>query len=310
MQLPDEAISYQYQTLLVPAEEDWTPRGGAAAPAFFAAGPAARPDAAALAGSQSDRHRTRTASGPARRCSRSTPGSSICRKNARSVSQASADSSVLGRSLEHRQSAAAGRRSLRHSRHRRLLPGRPRPVRSPAEHLSQRSARQGPSGTPRIYFDGNNFDNDALQELLDMLANHLRRSRRARGALGGRRHQQIGRTLWRPPSPIGPCAGKWPSITAPSRRSCAEPDHSDHRPVRESCATSARRTASPTNRFSPSPTTWAAASPCSPPSVCSRPPHGPGRACLPARSGRHDAHASSMSHSNAIRCCNLRPSII
>ncbi len=80
MQLPDEAIAYQYQGLLVPAAEEWTPAAELRRQHFLP--PAKLKELIAAAACRcaarwppSASCRTRR-----RRCSRSTPASSTCRR--------------------------------------------------------------------------------------------------------------------------------------------------------------------------------------------------------------------------------------
>ena len=68
-----------------------------------------------------------------------------------------------------RPPARAGR-PRRRPRHRRLVPGRRAPVRGPVQQPTTTSCRPRTRlGVPRIYFEGDNVDNDALQDLLDLL---------------------------------------------------------------------------------------------------------------------------------------------
>ena len=139
--------------------------------AFPAAEPAQRPGAAADAGAAArwppNARLEQGAAGDAaarrrlHRFAAETRSTTIRRKG---------DASDAGPHHEPRRtrSARAGR-PRRHPRHRRLVPGGAAALRGPAQQLSQRAAARDAPGAPRIYFEGNNVDNDALQELLDLL---------------------------------------------------------------------------------------------------------------------------------------------
>jgi len=168
MQLPDEAISYQYQSLLAPALEDWTPVAElraehllpqhalrdfqtrlsqvksqvAAERELKMVPPELLPlDAGFIDLPQKtlDEHRRR---GEASTLGRVLKAASRMRQQCDRVVVLGIGGSYLG--------ARALFDALRSAYHNEL----------PAE------ARMG---NPRIYFDGNNADNDALQELLDLL---------------------------------------------------------------------------------------------------------------------------------------------
>ena len=102
-------------------------------------------------------------------------------------------------------------------------------------------------------------------------AEHLRRSRTPRGALGRDRHQQVGRDAGDRGRLSGPCKAEAASSTARSRRHAQAADRPRHRARGASSATCARPRATPTTTSSPSPTTSAGGSACSRRSACCRP---------------------------------------
>ncbi len=168
MQLPDEAISYQYQTLLVPAQEDWTPAAELRARHFLP--PAQLRDLIPrLVQVRSQIAAERELRQPAAEIKPLEAGFIDLPRITLDQFRKHPATSVLGKVLEHanrlRQDvdrvvilgvggAHLGARALfeaLRSTYHNDLPARDRPQ------------------LPRIYFDGNNFDNDSLQDLLDML---------------------------------------------------------------------------------------------------------------------------------------------
>ncbi|MCC6419998.1 MAG: glucose-6-phosphate isomerase [Gemmataceae bacterium] len=168
MQLPDEAISYQYQSLLVPPTEEWTPAAELRACHFLPPGalkdltprllqirsqiatdrelrqvpPEMQPlDAGFIDWPQKllEQDRRQKEAGP---LGRLLQKASFLRDQVDRVVILGIGGAYLG--------ARALFEALR-SAHHNELPPKDRP------------------GLPRIYFEGTNVDNDALQELLDLL---------------------------------------------------------------------------------------------------------------------------------------------
>ena len=84
-------------------------------------------------------------------------------------------------------------------------------------------------GVPRIYFEGNNVDNDALQELFDLLANVTASIRRCARSAGASSSSASRAARWRRPAATASSAARWPSTTAaaadklPASMSCRSP---------------------------------------------------------------------------------------
>ncbi len=193
MQLPDEAIAYKYQNAAGPQRRGVDAGRRAAAAALPAAGPAARADAARHAGAQPGRHRARAAASARRRCSRSTPASSTCRRSCSTSTAARATPAPRPRPQDRRPTCATRSTASSFSASAARTWGRvPCSRRCVSSYHNELPAKDRP-GAPRIYFEGNNVDNDALQELLEMLQitcvdPDLREERWGVG-----RHQQVGR---------------------------------------------------------------------------------------------------------------------
>jgi glucose-6-phosphate isomerase len=168
MQLPDEALSYQYQSLLVPAQEEWTPLAELRAKNFL--------DPAQLRAlvPQLNQVRSQVA---AERELREAPaeqqpldaGFIDLPQQLLDGHRRKAEESELGRIL-----ACAAR--LRAQVDRVVILGIGgsymgaralfEALRSACHNEMSSEARLG---VPRIYFAGNNFDNDALNDLLELL---------------------------------------------------------------------------------------------------------------------------------------------
>ena len=163
MQLPDEAITYQYQSLLVPASEEWTPLAELRAKHFLS--PARLKDLTPrLMQCRSQVAAERELQRCRRRCSRSRPASSICRRRLLDQHRRKGDASDLGRDHQPGRPAARTGRSRRHPRHRRLRPGCHGPLRGPDSVATTTSCPPKTRlGVPRIYFEGDNVDNDACR---------------------------------------------------------------------------------------------------------------------------------------------------
>jgi glucose-6-phosphate isomerase len=170
MQLPDESITYHYQSLLIPASEEWTPSAELRAQNYLSPAklkalvphmlevrsqvaaerekkevpPDMQPlDAGFIDLPQStlDAHRKK---GEASDLGRLLEVASRLKSMVDRVVILGIGGSYLG--------ARALFDSLCNSYHNEMLP-------------------QNRPGVPRIYFEGNNFDNDALQDLLELLQN-------------------------------------------------------------------------------------------------------------------------------------------
>jgi len=168
MQLPDEAVAYQYQSLLVPAVEEWTPAAELRAQHFLS--PSLLRDLVPRLA------QVRGQVAAERELKQVPPEMAPLEAGFIDLPQQyldefrrKGDGSVLGRIL-----AQATR--LRTNVDRVVILG------SGGSHLGARALFEAlrsayhnelpPDtrlGVPRIYFEGNNVDNDALQELLDLL---------------------------------------------------------------------------------------------------------------------------------------------
>jgi glucose-6-phosphate isomerase len=168
MELPDEAVTYNYQGLLVPAGEDWTAAAETRAHHFVS--PARLKDLVP----RLVQCRSQVA---ADREARNVPPELLpldaafidLPQNTLDQYRRKGDASDLGRIL-----AMATR--LRDETDRLVLLGAGGPylgARALFEALRSTYHNELPAetrlGVPRIYFEGNNADNDALQDLLDVL---------------------------------------------------------------------------------------------------------------------------------------------
>jgi glucose-6-phosphate isomerase len=168
MQLPDEAITYQYQSLLVPVLEEWTPAAELRAENFLP--PALLRDLVPRL------LQVRSQVAAERELKQVPPEMAPLDAGFISLPQEylddfrrKGDASVLGRVL-----AQANR--LRNETDRVVvlgIGGSYLGARALFEALRSAYHNELPAdtrlGAPRIYFEGNNVDNDALQELLDLL---------------------------------------------------------------------------------------------------------------------------------------------
>jgi glucose-6-phosphate isomerase len=170
MQLPDEAISYEYQGLLAPAGEEWTPAAELRARHFVS------PAELRELTPRLTQVRSQVA---AERELRQVPpelkpldaGFIDLPQKHLDEYRRRADDSVLGRILTR---AAHFRDDV--DRVVILgIGGSYLGARSLFEALKSSYHNELPPdlrlGAPRIYFDGNNYDNDAMQDLLDLLQN-------------------------------------------------------------------------------------------------------------------------------------------
>jgi glucose-6-phosphate isomerase len=168
MQLPDEAITYQYQALLVPSIAEWTPAAEVQARHFL---PPARLKELAprLLQVRSQVATERDLQQVPPELEPLDAGFIDLPQKTLDEHRRKADASVLGRVL----SRAA---QLRDQLDRVVIlgiGGSYLGARALFEALRSAYHNELPAesrlGVPRIYFEGNNFDNDALQELLDLL---------------------------------------------------------------------------------------------------------------------------------------------
>ena len=244
MELPDEAIAYNYQSLLTPAGEEWTPAAELRSRHFLSPGrlkelmprlmqcrsqvaaeremrnvpPEMQPlDAGFIDLPQAtlDSHRRK---GDASDLGRVLKLATRLREQVDRIVFLGIGGSYLG-------AAPSSRRCC--SRYHNELP--------PETRL----------GVPRIYFEGNNADNDALAEPARSTANHLRRSRPARGALGV---VTIGKTgdaagAGRRPAGLSP---RGHGILRAALRVADRTVRGRHRRRRASCEACSRRTATRT----------------------------------------------------------------
>jgi glucose-6-phosphate isomerase len=167
MQLPDEAVSYQYQSLLVPATEDWVPVAELRTEHYLPPGRLKDLTPRLL--------QARTQVATERDLTQVPPelqpldaGFIDLPQKTLDEHRRKGDTSVLGRVLSHATrlrdecdrivllgiggsylGARALFEALKSAYHNELTP-------------------EARLGVPRIYFEGNNLDNDALQELLEL----------------------------------------------------------------------------------------------------------------------------------------------
>jgi glucose-6-phosphate isomerase len=168
MQLPDEAISYQYQALLVPALEEWTPAAELRARHFLPVG-AIKEFEPRLLHVRSKVAADRELKNPPPELAPLDSGFIDLPQKTLDQHRRQGDASVLGRVL-----ALAGR--LRDEVDRVVLlgiGGSYLGARTLFEALRSSYHNELPAkdrqNSPRLYFEGNNVDNDALQELFDLL---------------------------------------------------------------------------------------------------------------------------------------------
>lgn len=168
MQLPDEAITYQYQSLLVPPLEDWTPTAELRAKHYLplTALRDAVPRLLAVRSQIATERELRQV--PAELQPLDAGFIDLPQKTLEQYRK-QVDASVLGRVIQ------LGNR-LRQEVDRVVIlgiGGSYLGARALFESLRSTYHNELPSkdrpGIPRIYFQGNHFDNDALQEFLDML---------------------------------------------------------------------------------------------------------------------------------------------
>jgi glucose-6-phosphate isomerase len=168
MQLPDEAISYDYQSLLIPAVEEWTPAAELRTQHFL------RPSKIKDLEPRLSQVRSKIATERELK----TPPPEMTPLDAGFIDlpqktldqhRRQADTSVLGRVL-----ALSGRLRAEVDRVVFLgIGGSYLGARALFEALRSSYHNEMPSKdrqqSPRIYFEGNNADNDALQELFELL---------------------------------------------------------------------------------------------------------------------------------------------
>ena len=194
MQLPDENIEYQFQRLLAPPPRRgrrWpnSRRQHFLPPERLERDQARRRRRSAGRSRPSASCRTRR-----RRSARSRPGSSTCRRRLLDGFRRKQDASELGKVLRIAQPAHARTWTASSSSASAAATSAAKAL---FDALCHTYHNEMPAklrmGKPRIYFEGNNVDNDSLQELFELLENTCVDPDIARGALGRRRHQQVGR---------------------------------------------------------------------------------------------------------------------
>jgi glucose-6-phosphate isomerase len=168
MQLPDEAISYQYQGLLLPTLEEWTPAAELRTRHYLSPG-ALRDLLPRLTQVRSQVATERDLRQVPPELQPLEAGFIDLPQKALDQFRRQSDTSVLGRVL-----AAATR--LREQTDRVVIlgvGGSYLGARALFEALRSAHHNELPAearmGVPRVYFEGNNFDNDSLQELVDLL---------------------------------------------------------------------------------------------------------------------------------------------
>ena len=168
MQLPDEAISYQYQSLLVPVLEEWTPAAEARAQHFLPPGKLKElePRLMQVRGKIATERELKA---PPPELAPLDAGFIDLPQKTLDQHRRQGEASVLGRVLD-----LSGR--LREEVDRVVIlgiGGSYLGARTLFEALRSAHHNELPAKdrqhNPRIYFEGNNVDNDALQELLDLL---------------------------------------------------------------------------------------------------------------------------------------------
>src|SRR5437899_148625 len=168
MQLPDEAVSYQYQALLLPAVEDWTPAAELRGKSFF---PPSRlrellprlMQVRSQIAAERDLLRVPADQMPLDAGFIDLPQKTLDDQRRKG------DLSVLGQVLKTAT-------NLRGQVDRVVILGiggsylGPRALFEALRSLYHNElSAETRLGTPRFYFEGNNFDTDAFQELLDLL---------------------------------------------------------------------------------------------------------------------------------------------
>ncbi len=170
MQLPDEAVSYDYQGLLAPSGEEWTPAAELRARHFVS--PARLKDLQArLTQVRGQVAAERETQNPPPELRPLDAGFIDLPQKSLDDFRRKGEQSELGRIQAH-----AGR--LRDETDRVVIlgiGGSYLGARALFEALCGAYHNEMPAdkrlGTPRVYFEGNNVDNDALRELLDLLEN-------------------------------------------------------------------------------------------------------------------------------------------
>jgi glucose-6-phosphate isomerase len=170
MQLPDEAISYQYQSLLVPTVDEWTPAAELRARHFLPV-QRLRDLGQRLTQIRSQVATERDLQQVPKELQPLDAGFIDLPQKTLTEYRRKADASPLGLVLKHAE-------RLRNQCDRVVvlgIGGSYLGARALFESLKSAYHNEMPPekriGIPRIYFEGNNVDNDAFQELLDLLQN-------------------------------------------------------------------------------------------------------------------------------------------
>ena len=243
MQLPDEAIAYQYQSLLVPRGEEWTPAAELRAQHFLSP--------AQLRKLTPRLMQVRSQVAAERELQQVPPEMQpldagfidLPQKTARPAPP-QGEASAWAASSARRPPARPGR-PRRHPGHRRLAPGRPCALRGPARTATTTSCPPRTARARRASISRATTSTTTPAGPARPAAEHLRRSGAARGALGRRGHQQVGRhpgNRRRLPAIRRELAEYYGAIRPSGSRTSSS--RSPARPA--SCATCAWPTATPT----------------------------------------------------------------
>ena len=219
MQLPDENIEYNYQRLLAPAG-----RGVDARSPSCSASTSSAPTRLDEVKKEADRRprpgrrRARTRQRPPPRTSRSSPGSSTCRRSARRVPP------QAGRRANSARSCRIANR-LREDVDRVVvlgIGGCYLGAKALFDALCHTYHNELPAnlrmGKPRMYFEGNNVDNDALQDLLELLENTCVDPEICRRSAGARSSSASRAARWKRPRPTARCRAEIDAVLRLRRR--------------------------------------------------------------------------------------------
>ncbi len=302
MQLPDEAIAYNYQSLLAPVGEEWNAAAELRARHFLSP--------ARLKELTPRLMQCRSQVAAERELRNVPPEMQPLDAGFIDLPQATldnhrrkGDASDLGRISEPGQPPARRGRSRRRPRHRRPRAGPARPLRGLVQPLPQRTAARNAPGMPRVYFEGNNADNDALQDLLDLCRSPASIPTSARSAGRSSRSARPA-TPWNPASPYRVFrreAAEYYGLRSEWLKELFVAVTGDDSELRKLCQADGHDEQTiltiPDNiggRFS----VFTAAG------LLAGRGHGAGRAGPAARRGHDDASASSKSRSSATRSCS------
>ncbi len=209
MQLPDETIAYNFQRLLVPPLEAWTPLAELQSQHFLNR---RQPRA-----DQEGRDRRSASQVAAERelTNVRREGPAARRRLHRPAAEDCSTPSAASRTPANWARSSASANRLREEVDRVVvlgIGGSYLGAQALFDALCHTYHNELPAklrmGMPRIYFEGNNVDNDALQDLLDLLENTCVDPDDPRGALGRRSSSASPAARWRRPPPTAPSAGE------------------------------------------------------------------------------------------------------